>query len=115
SNQGIIKNTDFKRYNMRANLDQKITDWAKLTAGFNYIHSDANEKPDGNSFFSPMNSITIIGNFHDLFTRDALGNLKSVGERGRVNPVSVIEDIKQRQTVNRVIANAKLVLNPIKN
>jgi TonB-linked SusC/RagA family outer membrane protein len=115
SNQGIIKNTDFKRYNMRANLDQKINDWAKVTAGFNYIHSDANEKPDGNSFFSPMNSVTIIGNFHDIFTRDALGNLKSVGERGRVNPVSVIEDIKQRQTVNRVIANAKLVLNPVKN
>lgn len=115
SNEGIIKNTDFKRYNMRANLDQKITDWAKVTAGFNYIHSDANEKPDGNSFFSPMNSVTIIGNFHDIFTRDALGNLKSVGERGRVNPVSVIEDIKQRQTVNRVIANAKLALNPVKN
>jgi TonB-linked SusC/RagA family outer membrane protein len=115
SNQGIIKNTDFKRYNMRANLDQKITDWAKVTAGVNYIHSDANEKPDGNSFFSPMNSVTIIGNFHDIFTRDVFGNLKSVGERGRVNPVSVIEDIKQRQTVNRVIANAKLVLNPVKN
>jgi TonB-linked SusC/RagA family outer membrane protein len=115
SNQGIIKNTDYKRYNMRANLDQKITNWAKLSAGFNYIHSDANEKPDGNSFFSPMNSVTIIGNFHDLFTRDILGNLKAVGERGRVNPVSVIEDIKQRQAVNRVVANAKLVLNPVKN
>lgn len=115
SNEGIIKNTDFKRYNMRANLDQKINDWAKVTAGVNYVHSDANEKPDGNSFFSPMNSVTIIGNFHDIFTRDALGNLKSVGERGRVNPVSVIEDIKQRQTVNRVIANAKLALNPVKH
>jgi outer membrane receptor protein involved in Fe transport len=62
-----------------------------------------------------MNSVTIIGNFHDIFTRDALGNLKSVGERGRVNPVSVIEDIKQRQFTNRVIANTKLVLNPVKN
>jgi len=115
SNQGIIKNTDFKRMNFRANLDQTINKWAKITAGFNYIHSDANEKPDGNSFFSPMNSVTIIGNFHDLFTRDVLGNLKAVGERGRVNPVSVIEDIKQRQFINRIIANAGLKLNPIKN
>lgn len=114
SNQGIIKNTDYRRINMRANLDQKVNDWAKFSANFNYIHSDANEKPDGNSFFSPMNSVTIIGNFHDLFTRDALGNIKAVGERGRVNPVSVIEDIKQRQAVNRIISNAKLVLNPIK-
>jgi TonB-linked SusC/RagA family outer membrane protein len=115
SNQGIIKNTDFKRINFRANLDQVINKWAKMTAGFNYIHSNANEKPDGNSFFSPMNSVTIIGNFHDLFTRDALGNLKSVGERGRANPVSVIEDIKQRQFTNRIIANAGLKLTPIKN
>lgn len=115
SNDGIIKNTNFKRYNFRANVDQKIADWAKLTAGFSYIHSDAHEKPDGNSFFSPMNSVTIIGNFHDIFTRDALGNLKAVGERGRVNPVSVIEDIKQRQFTNRVIANTALKLTPVKN
>ncbi|WP_443937351.1 SusC/RagA family TonB-linked outer membrane protein [Pedobacter sp. MW01-1-1] len=115
SNQGIIKNTNFTRMNFRANLDQKITDWAKLTVGFNYVHSDADEKPDGNSFFSPMNSVTIIGNFHDIFARDALGNLKAVGERGRVNPVSVIEDIKQRQFSNRVIANTGLKLTPVKN
>jgi TonB-linked SusC/RagA family outer membrane protein len=114
-NQGIIKNTDFKKYNFRTNLDQKINDWAKLTAGFNYIHSDANEKPDGNSFFSPMNSVTIIGNFHDIFARDLLGNLQAVGERGRVNPVSVIEDIKQRQFTNRIIANTSLKLTPVKN
>lgn len=115
SNQGIIKNTDFTRMNFRANLDQTINKWAKMTAGFNYIHSNANEKPDGNSFFSPMNSVTIIGNFHDIFARDGLGNLKPVGERGRVNPVSVIEDIKQRQFTNRIIANVGLKLNPVKN
>jgi len=115
SNQGIIKNTDFKRYNFKTNIDQKINSWAKMTAGFNYIHSDANEKPDGNSFFSPMNSVTIIGNFHDIFKRDALGNLLAVGERGRVNPVSVIEDIKQREFSNRIIANTGLKLNPVKN
>ena len=57
--------------------------------GLNFINSLSNEKPDGNSFFSPMNSINIIANFHDLFTRDALGNIKAIGERGRVNPVSI--------------------------
>lgn len=115
SNQGIIKNTDFRRINFRANVDQTINKWAKMTAGFNYIHSNANEKPDGNSFFSPMNSVTIIGNFHDIFARDISGNLKAVGERGRVNPVSIIEDIQQGQFTNRIIANAGLKLNPMKN
>ena len=61
-----------------------------------------------------MNSINIIGNFHDLFTRDALGNIKAIGERGRVNPVSVIEDIKQQQETNRLIAGLGLKVRPFK-
>ncbi len=83
--------------------------------GLNYINSKANEKPDGNSFFSPIGSINIIGNAHDIWTRDASGNLRAVGERGRVNPVSVIEDIKQQQNTNRVLANFGVKLKPIKN
>jgi TonB-linked SusC/RagA family outer membrane protein len=113
-NQGIIKNTDFRRFSFRANIDQTLNSVLSFNLGLNYINSAANEKPDGNSFFSPMNSVTIIGNFHDLFTRDANGNLKAVGERGRANPVSVIEDFKQRQETNRVIANMGLKLKPIK-
>ena len=115
SNEGIIKNTDFRRFSFRANLDQQISQWVSLSAGLNYVNSAANEKPDGNSFFSPMNSVTIIGNFHDLFARDVSGNIRSIGERGRVNPVSVIEDIKQRQETNRIIANTTLKLFPVKN
>ncbi len=113
-NQGIVKNTDFQRFSFRANVDQNISNTLSLTAGLNYTNSTANEKPDGNSFFSPLNSINIIGNFHDLFTRDANNNLRAVGERGRVNPVSVIEDIKQKQNTSRVIANAGLKFNPIR-
>jgi TonB-linked SusC/RagA family outer membrane protein len=115
NNQGIIRNTNFKRFNFRTNLDQRINKWATLTAGVNYINSSANEKPEGNSFFSPTNSINIIGNFHDIFARDAVGNLVSLGERGRVNPVSIIEDFKQRQETNRFIGNATLKLFPIKD
>ncbi|MBL7698493.1 MAG: SusC/RagA family TonB-linked outer membrane protein [Chitinophagaceae bacterium] len=114
-NQGIVKNTDFQRYSFRANIDQEFNKWISLSMGLNYINSEADEKPDGNSFFSPLNSINIIGNFHNIWERDLLGNLKAVGERGRVNPVSVIEDIKQRQTTSRVLANASLKVTPFKN
>jgi TonB-linked SusC/RagA family outer membrane protein len=113
-NEGIVKNTDFRRYSFRLNLDQVISNKVSFNIGLNFINSLSNEKPDGNSFFSPLNSINIIGNFHDLKTRDALGNIKAIGERGRVNPVSIIEDIKQKQETNRVIANAGLKVKPIK-
>lgn len=114
-NQGIIRKTDFQRYSFRVNLDQELSRWVSFNIGLNYINSTANEKPDGNSFFSPMNSVTILGNFHDIKTRDANGNLKAVGERGRVNPLSVIEEIKQRQTTSRILANAGIKLRPFKN
>jgi len=113
-NEGIIKNTDFRRFSFRTNLEQGISDKVSFNIGLNFINSLSNEKPDGNSFFSPMNSINIIGNFHDLFTRDALGNIKAIGERGRVNPVSIIEDIKQKQETNRVLANFGLKIKPFK-
>jgi TonB-linked SusC/RagA family outer membrane protein len=113
-NEGIIKNTDFKRFSFRLNLDQELAKWANVSVGLNYINSAANEKPDGNQFFSPMNSLTILGNFHNIWERDILGNLKAVGERGRVNPVSVIEDFKQKQETNRLIASTKLKVKPAK-
>ncbi len=112
-NQGIIRNTDFQRFSFRSNIDQVLNKWASFNVGLNYTNSTANEKPDGNSFFSPMNSVTIIGNFHNIQVRDALGNIQAVGERGRTNPVSVIEDIKQKQTTNRLIANIGLKFRPI--
>lgn len=114
-NQGIIKNTDFSRYSFRLNLDQEINKWISFNATMNYVYSKANEKPDGNTFFSPTNSVTIIGNYYDIHERDALGNLKAVGERGRVNPVSVIEDFKQQQQTSRIIAGAGIKINPVKN
>lgn len=111
-NEGIITNTDFRRYNFRANFDQTFNRVFSVNMGLNYINSAANEKPNGNSFYSPMNSVTILGNFHNIFARDANGNLQAVGERGRVNPVSVIEDFKQRQETNRIIASLGAKLRP---
>ena len=114
-NQGIIRNTDFQRYSFRSNIDQKINKWMSMNLGLNYVNSSANEKPDGNSFFSPMNSVTILGNFHDLKFRDALGNLKAHGNLGRVNPISVIEDFKQRNNTSRILTNFGLKLKPMRN
>jgi TonB-linked SusC/RagA family outer membrane protein len=113
-NQGIVKNTDFQRYSFRSNIDQTVTDKLSFSLGLNYVNSRSDEKPDGNSFFSPINSINIIANYHDIWKRDDLGNIQAVGERQRVNPVSVIEDFKQGEETNRILADAKLNWKPFK-
>lgn len=114
-NEGIIRNTNFNRYSFRLNLEQTMTKWMSFNLTTNYIYDFGNEKPDGNTFFSPTNAVTIIGNYYDIKKRDALGNIQAVGERGRVNPVSVIEDFKQKQTVSRIISGIGLKINPLKN
>lgn len=114
ANEGIIRGTDNKRFGFRLNLDNQVNKWLSWTAGINYTNNATNEKPDGNTFFSPINSITIIGNFHNIYARDANGNLQGVGERGRLNPLTVINDIKQRNVTNRTISNVGFKLFPLK-
>ncbi len=111
-NQGIIKDTDFTRYNIRARVDQRLTNWAKLSVGLSYANSFSNEKANGNVFYSPINSVNITNNIYDITQRDAAGNLQAV-EPTRVNPLSTIEDMKFSQSVSRTINSFQLNLTPI--
>ncbi|MBC6989416.1 SusC/RagA family TonB-linked outer membrane protein [Hymenobacter sp. BT491] len=112
-NEGIIKGTDFTRYSLRTRLDQRLTKWAKLTAGLSYSNSFSNEKANGNVFYSPINSVNITNNIYDINRRDAKGDLLAV-EPTRVNPLSTIEDMKFTQRVNRTIGNLQLNLTPFR-
>jgi TonB-linked SusC/RagA family outer membrane protein len=112
-NEGIIRNTDFTRYNLRARIEQRLTNWAKASVGLSYVNSFANEKANGNVFYSPINSVNITNNIWDITQRDAAGNLKAV-EPTRVNPLSTIEDMNFTQAVNRTINDVQLNLTPAK-
>ncbi|MVM35552.1 SusC/RagA family TonB-linked outer membrane protein [Spirosoma sp. HMF4905] len=112
-NQGIIKDTDFTRYNLRARVDQRLTDWAKISVGLSYANSFSNEKANGNVFYSPINSVNITNNIYDITQRDAAGNLQAV-EPTRVNPLSTIEDMKFSQSVSRTINSLQLNLTPLR-
>ncbi|MDB5268733.1 MAG: SusC/RagA family TonB-linked outer membrane protein [Hymenobacter sp.] len=112
-NEGIIKGTDFTRYNLRARVDQRLTDWAKVSAGLSYVNSFSNEKANGNVFYSPINAVNITNNIYDITQRDASGNLLAV-EPTRVNPLSTIEDMKFTQSVNRTVSDVQLNLTPFK-
>jgi TonB-linked SusC/RagA family outer membrane protein len=112
-NQGIIKNTDFRRYGLRLRVDQRLTDWAKLSAGVTYTNSYSNEKPNGNVFYSPINSVNITNNIYDITRRDAAGNLLGV-EPTRINPLTVIEEFDFNQSTSRTINDVQLNLTPLK-
>jgi TonB-linked SusC/RagA family outer membrane protein len=112
TNEGIIKNTDYRRISGRVRLDQTINSWLTASVGLTYANSLSNELPNGNVFFSPTNSINITNNIFRIADRDAAGNLKQVENLARVNPLSIINDIKNSQLTNRMIANATLTAHP---
>lgn len=112
-NQGIVKGTDFQRYGLRVRLEQRLASWAKISAGITYSNSFSNEKPNGNVFYSPVNSINITNNIYDINRRDLGGNLLAV-EPTRVNPLTVIEKMRFTQAVNRTVNDLQLNLTPFK-
>ncbi|MFN7258926.1 MAG: SusC/RagA family TonB-linked outer membrane protein [Cyclobacteriaceae bacterium] len=113
-NEGIIRGTDFTRYNIRTRIEQRLADWAKMSVGLSYANTFSNEKANGNVFYSPINSINITNNIYDITQRNpANGKLQAV-EATRVNPLSTIEDMNFTQAVNRTVNDLQLNLTPIK-
>lgn len=110
-NGGIIRNTDFRRFNFKTRIEQNFNRYISLTAGLAYSNSFSNEKPNGNVFWSPINSVNITNNIYNIEERDAAGNLKNV-EPTRVNPLSVIEDMSLTQEVSRTITDLQLKIRP---
>jgi TonB-linked SusC/RagA family outer membrane protein len=112
-NEGIIKNTDFRRLNLKSRVEFNINKYLTVLAGIAYTNSFANEKPNGNVFWSPINSVNITNNIFNINQKDAAGNNGAV-EPTRINPLSVIEDDKLTQSVNRTISDVQIKLKPFK-
>jgi TonB-linked SusC/RagA family outer membrane protein len=113
-NEGIIKNTDFSRLTGRVRVDQKITNWLDASAGLTYANGYSNELPNGNVFWSPTNAVNITNNIFNISEKDINGNYKAV-ERvaSRINPYDIIDNIKNSQETNRIIADVQLTAHPV--
>jgi TonB-linked SusC/RagA family outer membrane protein len=112
-NNGIIRNTDFQRYGFRARTELTVNKWAKVSGGILYSNSKSKEMPNGNNFFSPISTMTIIDNVWNVNEREATGALKHV-EQVRLNPLTTVETFDLRQEVNRTLTDVQLHLTPIK-
>jgi TonB-linked SusC/RagA family outer membrane protein len=112
-NEGIIANTDFRRYNFKTRVETALSKYITMVGGVAFTNSFANEKPNGNVFWSPINSVNITNNIWDITKRDAGGNLQAV-EPTRVNPLSVINETDITQEVNRTISDLQIKIKPIK-
>lgn len=91
--QGIIINTDFKRFSLRANLDAKINKWARFGLNWNGVRSDGNSVLFGGSTDWPNNPVSAAINFTPaLPVFDDDGNYSTqplrYGKAGTWNPIA---------------------------
>lgn len=100
--EGIVKNTGFQRASIRANLDNKVTDWLDVGVNMNFIRSDNDRGWTGNDNSNINYGYNIPYNrpWENLFP-DATGNYpnSSVGE----NPLAIRDRAVNNQKVYRFI------------
>ncbi|UFH57026.1 SusC/RagA family TonB-linked outer membrane protein [Spirosoma sp. KNUC1025] len=113
---GIIKNTGFTRYSIRANIDHKLNNWIDFGISSNYVNSNNDRGWTGNdnSNINYGYSLPYTKPYTNLYP-DATGvypdNDPSVGE----NPLAIRDRAVNNQKVNRFIqgfnANFRLINN----
>ena len=106
-NEGIIKNTDFKRYGLKVNVKQKATDWLDVNASLNYTRSKSSDIPNGgiNSAYGAItgyvfseNSVNPEPNESGVYPVTSL-------LVPRTNPLEAVNRFDFSQKVNRVISS----------
>ncbi len=116
-NEGIIKNSDFKRVNFKTNIVQKAFDWLSITGDFNYSRSTSNDVPNG-GINAAYGAITGF-----LFSENSIN--PAPDESGvypvtsllvpRTNPAEAVERFKFGNKTNRFITSFKLDATITKN
>ena len=112
-NEGIVNATDFERITGRLNLDQDLANWASISLGLSFTHSESNTVPNGglNSSFGALTGFIFGPNTFDPRRNPETGEFPDDGFL--TNPVEAIERFDFEQKVNRVIGSAKLSLLPL--
>lgn len=118
-NDGIIKNTDFKRATARLRFDQRFNDVFKLSTGVSYTRSTSSELPNGgiNSAWGALTGFIFGNNFINPKPDPATGVYPSLAPSFllRTNPLEAINRFDFDQQTSRFIGDVTLSAEPAKN
>ena len=110
SQDGVIINSDFKRYSVRVNIDSKLSDNFKIGSNLNLSRTEQNAvstDDDGSTksglIFLSMNQLPTLPVFRDGTYTGPEGPIRWVGDKS--NPVGRANVIEDKEIRNRVIGN----------
>ena len=111
--QGVLQATDYRRQNVRLNLDRTINDRLKVGMSTAYITSKSNVAPNGGLTFNLglLTSFLFMPNSYNLFP-DPVTGAYPVGF-SLANPLEMIANWKAPQTIDRFIGGLNVTAFPI--
>ncbi|TDQ06322.1 SusC/RagA family TonB-linked outer membrane protein [Pedobacter metabolipauper] len=98
---GIIKNTDFKRLGFRANVDARPYENLKVSASLTFNKSDANVAPGG-----IIGSLLIMPPTASIYDANGGYTLRNPFENIFANPIATILEQTNQSTTNRLLGTA---------
>jgi len=101
SQDGIVKNTDFKRLGFRANVDAKPFEKLKLSASLTASKSDADVAPSG-----IINSLLIMPPTATIYETNGSYTLRNPFENVFANPLATILEQQNKSITNRLLATS---------
>jgi TonB-linked SusC/RagA family outer membrane protein len=108
---GIVKNTYFKRYSGRVNVDHRINDWVdvKVSSGYYNTASSRSFLGNDNNGVSLGYSIAYIPNFLDLRPKEVNGKLVYPESPGTgQNPLEIRDRMKNLEFSNRFLNSGEI-------
>jgi len=100
---GIVINSNFKRYNFRINLDNTITDKLKLSGGIALSRSESNRLRNDNTIYGVVSTSILLGshipayNTNGTYGRDPNASIE--------NPLANAYEVTNAVRNNRILAN----------
>ncbi|MFN2635936.1 MAG: TonB-dependent receptor domain-containing protein [Gemmatimonadaceae bacterium] len=110
---GVIRSTDYKRQNVRLNLDRTINDHLRLGMNTAYISSKANVTPNGGLIFNlgVLTSFLFQPNSYNLYPDPVTGAYPA--GFSLANPLDIIANWKAPQNIDRFIGGIHFTAYPI--
>jgi TonB-dependent starch-binding outer membrane protein SusC len=98
---GIVRNTDFKRLGFRANLDSKPFEKLKLSASLTGSKADANVTPSG-----IINSLLIMPSTATVYEPNGTYTLRNPFENIFANPIATLNEQQNKAITNRFLGTS---------
>lgn len=100
---GIVINSNFKRYNFRMNIDNKVSDKFKITSGIALSRSVSNRVRNDNNIYGVVSTSLLLGSYFPAY--NANGTYGRDPNASIENPLANAYEVSNDVRNNRILAN----------